>query len=564
MLTISDMGNRVNLGARGATLVLLITCSLAGCAPVSSTLSGPSQLPAGKRPSSVEDLIVVDCLIPGEIRQLGASVVYQTPRRTTKATVHDCILYGGEFVLRSTREQALEKWLPEAEKGNAEAQNNVGEIYEKGLGRSPDYTQAAAWYRKAADQGFPRAQTNLGFLYEKGLGVPQDTQEASRRYRQATGLAPGASMPNADLDRLRAQLTEQQSEAERLRETLTQTQAQLNEARLELARLKGEARTRREKDIERMAAQVEQSTAEIKRLHERIAQSTRAEAKELRPTQRLPDIDTGPYHALIIANSDYANYNRLDTTLNDATRVAQVLKDKYKFRTVKLLRNANHDDILFALDDFRRELTDQDNFLLYYSGHGEIDTRNRIGYWLPVDAAAQPSRAHWLRNEDLFNQLDIIPAKSMLVIADSCFSGSMIGVDNPPPLSATLSPEERQKLIEIIAQKRSRTALTSGDTVPVLAQAGAKHSVFAEAFLHALEDTREITEVQRIFVKIRERVALAVDALGAPPQIPKYSTFKGHEGIDFFFKPTAGVAVRPGFELRPVVSSERTKAPIDD
>lgn len=558
------MGNRVNLGAKRATLVLLVACSFAGCAPVSSTLSGPSQLPAGKRPTSVEDLIVVDCLIPGEIRQLGASVVYQTPRHTAKATVHDCKLYGGEFVLRSTREQALEKWLPEAEKGKAEAQNNVGEIYEKGLGRPPDYAQAAAWYRKAADQGFPRAQTNLGFLYEKGLGVSQDAREAFRWNRQAAGLAPDASMPNADLDHLRRQLTEQQSEAERLRETLTQTQAQLNEARLELARLKGEARTRREEDIERMAAQVERSTAEIKRLHEHIAQLTRAEAKELRPEQRLPDIETGPYHALIIANSDYANYDRLETTLNDAERLGQVLKSKFGFRTVKLLRNASHDDILFALDDFRRELTDQDNFLLYYSGHGEIDTRNRIGYWLPVDAAAQPSRAHWLRNEDLFNQLDIIPAKSMLVIADSCFSGSMIGVENPQPLSATLGPRDRQRFIEIISsEKRSRTALTSGDTGPVLSKAGARHSIFAEAFLKALEDTREITEVQRIFVNIRERVLLAADALGTQPQIPKYSTFKGHEGIDFFFKPAAGVAVRPGFELRPVVLSEREKAPID-
>nr|XP_061807060.1 protein tas-like [Nerophis lumbriciformis] len=43
--------------------------------------------------------------------------------------------------------------MPGAQAGDSEAQNYIGELYEKGIGISPDYNRAAQWFRKAADQG---------------------------------------------------------------------------------------------------------------------------------------------------------------------------------------------------------------------------------------------------------------------------------------------------------------------------------------------------------------------------------------------------------------------------
>ncbi len=40
-----------------------------------------------------------------------------------------------------------------AEQGLAEAQNNLGTMYAKGLGVPQDYAEAVKWYRKAAEQG---------------------------------------------------------------------------------------------------------------------------------------------------------------------------------------------------------------------------------------------------------------------------------------------------------------------------------------------------------------------------------------------------------------------------
>jgi len=66
-----------------------------------------------------------------------------------------------------------------AEKGEAEAQFNLGKNYEAGRGGlKRDYTEAANWYRRSAEQGDPYAQASLGILYRFGKGVPHDNVTA--------------------------------------------------------------------------------------------------------------------------------------------------------------------------------------------------------------------------------------------------------------------------------------------------------------------------------------------------------------------------------------------------
>ena len=78
------------------------------------------------------------------------------------------------------------KWYQlAAEQGDAYAQGNLGIMYYKGKGVEQDYAEAAKWYRKAAEQGYAQAQGNLGNMYDNGQGVPQDYAEALRLYRLA-------------------------------------------------------------------------------------------------------------------------------------------------------------------------------------------------------------------------------------------------------------------------------------------------------------------------------------------------------------------------------------------
>jgi S1-C subfamily serine protease len=65
-----------------------------------------------------------------------------------------------------------------ADKGDAEAQFNLGLMYANGRGVTKDEAEAVKWYRKAADQGLADAQVNLGTMYWLGNGVVKDELEA--------------------------------------------------------------------------------------------------------------------------------------------------------------------------------------------------------------------------------------------------------------------------------------------------------------------------------------------------------------------------------------------------
>ena len=91
---------------------------------------------------------------------------------------------------------ALRLFRPLANQGNANAQFNLGLIFEQGQGVPQDYVEAAKWYRLAADQGDAYAQTNLGFLYEKGQGVPQNYAEAAKLYRLAAEQGDAVAQRN--------------------------------------------------------------------------------------------------------------------------------------------------------------------------------------------------------------------------------------------------------------------------------------------------------------------------------------------------------------------------------
>ena len=80
---------------------------------------------------------------------------------------------------------AFNEWKPLAEQGDADAQTNLGVMYDNGQGVSQDYKQAVKWYRQAAEQGLARAQTNLALMYDNGQGVSQDYKEAVKWYRKA-------------------------------------------------------------------------------------------------------------------------------------------------------------------------------------------------------------------------------------------------------------------------------------------------------------------------------------------------------------------------------------------
>ncbi|NQW01404.1 MAG: sel1 repeat family protein [Rhodospirillales bacterium] len=81
--------------------------------------------------------------------------------------------------------EALSWYQRAADKGLADAQNNLGELYQGLPGVPEDLSKALYWYRLAAQQGNIKAMTHLSLMYEMGRGVPQDFAETLKWLRRA-------------------------------------------------------------------------------------------------------------------------------------------------------------------------------------------------------------------------------------------------------------------------------------------------------------------------------------------------------------------------------------------
>ena len=247
------------------------------------------------------------------------------------------------------------------------------------------------------------------------------------------------------------------------------------------------------------------------------------------------DVKLGKYYALVIGNDTYSAYPALKSAGGDATAISAVLKSRYGYET-RLLTNANRFEILSALNDMREQLKDNDNLLVYYAGHGEIDSA-RQGYWLPVDAQANTPTS-WISNRAVSDILTTMDAKHVLVIADSCYSGTMTR-SSLATFGGGMPDNAWGDWVKTMVAGRSRTALTSGGVQPVAdAAANSEHSVFASALLAVLNNNNQLLTGQRLFGEIAAGMALRSANAGLQ-QAPQYAPiqFAGHEAGEFFLMP---------------------------
>ena len=236
----------------------------------------------------------------------------------------------------------------------------------------------------------------------------------------------------------------------------------------------------------------------------------------------------GRYYALVIGNNAYTSVPKLKTAEADAREVAALLKDSYGFET-RLLLNATRQQIMSAFNSYRRELTPDANLLVYYAGHGVNDKDADKAYWLPVDATLD-DQSNWIIADEITTALKVIPARHVLVISDSCYSGTLTrGLSDSLP-----RPTEREQFLQRMAAGRSRTLMASGGDEPVADGGGGGHSIFAGALLRGLKvmDKGQFTASELFRYHVQESVA------GRANQTPEYNPLRnsGHESGDFIFE----------------------------
>jgi hypothetical protein len=231
----------------------------------------------------------------------------------------------------------------------------------------------------------------------------------------------------------------------------------------------------------------------------------------------------GNVHLFTIGINNYKDYPVLSNAKKDAEDVKKVLLAKYKIdanNTKTLLDDqASSKNILDALNDYVENLNDDDQLIIYYSGHGHYNKSLDEGYWIPADAA-KGKELDFFPNTTLIKYLKAIPAKHVFLVVDACFSGSLMS-------SGT------RGFLDNVTQFRSRWALTSGRYEEVSDGLEGKNSPFASYFIKYLnENSKDRFAVSELVNYVKQAVSNNAD------QTPWGNAIRnaGDEGGEFIFE----------------------------
>jgi len=239
--------------------------------------------------------------------------------------------------------------------------------------------------------------------------------------------------------------------------------------------------------------------------------------------------DNSKYYAMVIGINSYRYIDRLQTAVNDAETVARILSKNYDFEVKQFLNEAaTRENVMNELNRLRFKLKPNDKLLIYYAGHGVHDKVADASYWLPVDAK-NDNDTNWIDAKNVTDQLKRISSKHVLIVADSCYSGTITrSVDTD-----LKNADTRDNYLRKIQNKAARVLISSGGNEPVADSGGKDHSIFAEVFINALlKPEKSIFTSEELHVNyLKESVA------GRADQTPEYKIIRnsGHDGGDFIF-----------------------------
>ncbi|MBN1270478.1 MAG: caspase family protein [Kiritimatiellae bacterium] len=241
------------------------------------------------------------------------------------------------------------------------------------------------------------------------------------------------------------------------------------------------------------------------------------------------------YQALVIGISEYGRegkpraWDRLETARHDAEAVARVLRDRYGFNVELIVdRKATRSELMAAFERLL-ELGPDDACLVYYAGHGVYDEKLGEGYWIPSDARRleghRLAREDWIWNSMVNRIVSASPARHVLVIADTCFGGSLFRGETP------VSPVSDLRWYKRAIAAPSRYLITSGNIEPVL-DSGIEHSAFAQEVLNFLEYTgQEIFSASELGLAVRRKVTQLTGQLVQTGPLAS----SAHAGGEFIF-----------------------------
>jgi len=257
-------------------------------------------------------------------------------------------------------------------------------------------------------------------------------------------------------------------------------------------------------------------------------------------TVALPQTGGPPYReswAAVIGIDSYHKWPKLLYATHDATGVRDMLVQKYKFKPqnvfLLLNENATRENILSLLGDKLADpkLVDkEDRVFVFFAGHGatrKLASGRELGYIVPVDADLTNYEGQAISMSNFQDIAEAIPAKHLLFVMDSCYSGLALTRGGPIGGSSNYLQE--------IARREARQMFTAGGADEQVADNGPNgHSVFTWTLLQALDGRADLNGDGVITAtELAAYVAPAVSSLSH--QTPAFGNLPGSQGGDFIF-----------------------------
>lgn len=267
----------------------------------------------------------------------------------------------------------------------------------------------------------------------------------------------------------------------------------------------------------------------------------------------------GTFRALIIGIQNYNDPKipDLQTPLKDANDISEVLQNKYGFKVETLLDDSATKKAMYrALRNLSSIAKPDDSILIYYAGHGEFDRQYDDGWWIPVDAIGGES-VTYLDNIQIQKAMRSMKAKHVLLISDSCYSGTLFG------LARAMPSVIYDKYYLNLYNEKSRWGMTSGNKTPVSDSGTGGNSVFAYQLIKKLQSNdKPFMSTQEIYTDIAPIIA------NNSEQTPLCRPIKGtgDQGGEFIFVSTVNTNQnKPDTISEPKIAApESKKVTFDD
>lgn len=205
----------------------------------------------------------------------------------------------------------------------------------------------------------------------------------------------------------------------------------------------------------------------------------------------------GKNYLFIMGIDKYQHWTPLKCAVKDVVDFSNILTSRYQFEDAyvfKLLNErASQKNILSTLRELAQKITDQDNLVIYFSGHGHYDEITKTGYWVPVDAeTGYENEYQFINTAVIVDRLRGINSLHTFLIIDACFSGTLITQIKAGPRS------EKYK---------SRRVFTSGRVEVVNDGPAGGNSPFAKGIINHLSlNTDKHVPASRLILDVMEYV----------------------------------------------------------